>query len=98
MPTQRRAARVLGAVLAFLGGLAVAAIATRQEQPAHQTRTWRAFELPSGHAGYEADVDVIDTEGVCLYTIRGRWGSAGLTPVAIAAVPKTQLPPGTGCQ
>jgi hypothetical protein len=69
-----------------------------QEQPARQTRTWRAFELPYTHVASGADVDVIDTEGVCLYVARGTSGEYHLTPVAIAAVPNTQLPPGTGCQ
>jgi len=35
------------------------------------------------------NLKVIDTAGVCLYIYEGQ---------GIAAVPKTQLPPGVGCQ
>ena len=85
-------------VALLLGCAMLGVAAARQEKPARETRTWRAFELPSGRAGFRADVDVIDTEGVCLYVLRGESGRMGVTPVALAAVPKTQLPPGTGCQ
>lgn len=68
---------------------------TAQEQPQsgerrqaettpHQTRVWKIAETNT--------VWIIETEGVCLYVIRDG-GIAG-----IAAVPKTQLPPGVGCQ
>lgn len=40
-----------------------------------------------------AVVHVIDTNGVCLYVTAGSSGGS-----AIAAVPKTQLPAGAGCQ
>lgn len=40
------------------------------------------------------NVKVIDTSGVCLYVVLGSYDGAP----AIAAVPKTQLPQGTGCQ
>jgi hypothetical protein len=42
-----------------------------------------------------ASVAVIDTEGVCLYIVRTFSSDGG---AGIAAVPKTQLPKGTGCQ
>lgn len=48
----------------------------------------------SGTRWWKVDdtVRIIDTSGVCLYVYA--WGYTG----GIAAVPKTQLPPGTGCQ
>lgn len=89
--------RVLMIVAALV--LAGAAVADAlQEKPARATRSWRAYELPRGKAGAGADVDVVDTEGVCLYVVRGEQGEYGVTPVAIAAVSKTQLPAGAGCQ
>jgi hypothetical protein len=39
---------------------------------------------------------VVDTTGVCLYVMQG--GAEYGARVAVAAVPKTQLPAGTGCQ
>ena len=81
-----------------IGGLmiltALIATSSAQEKPVRETRTWQVVTLPSmgwGTAG-EVRVDVIDTEGVCLYVSR-YGGKSG-----IAAVPKTQLPKGAGCQ
>lgn len=67
-----------------------------QERPDRPTRAWRAHELPKvdWRAG-GVIVDIIDTEGVCLYITRTD-GEAKAP--ALAAVPKTQLPPGAGCQ
>lgn len=47
-----------------------------------QTRSWRL----------NTQVSVIDTTGVCLYVAVVGYG------IGIAAVPKTQLPTGSGCQ
>lgn len=41
-------------------------------------------------------VRVIDTAGVCLYVLQRQYGEGSYA--AIAAVPKTQLPNGAGCQ
>ena len=65
-----------------------------QEKSPRQTRQWLAATIRGDNfIQNDIDVHVIDTEGVCLYIAR-RSG----TKVAIAAVPKTQLPSGTGCQ
>lgn len=76
----------------------VVPFAARQEKPARETRTWRAYELPGvdWRVGGVL-IDVVDTEGVCLYIARADRSSQPM-PVALAAVPKTQLPSGTGCQ
>lgn len=72
------------------------AVEVFQEKPARPTRTWRAFELPPIEWRMNrVYVDVIDTEGVCLYVTRS---DNAANQVALAAVPKSQLPPGTGCQ
>lgn len=52
-----------------------------------QTRYW-AIDAKT------AFVTVIDTAGVCLYVAANGFGKVD----AIATVPKTQLPTGTGCQ
>lgn len=39
------------------------------------------------------DINVIDMSGVCLYYVMTYDAN-----VALAAIPKTQLPPGIGCQ
>lgn len=44
--------------------------------------------------GTDNNVKIIDTSGVCLYVVLGNYDGAP----AIAAVPKTQLPQGAGCQ
>lgn len=55
------------------------------------TQQWD-IRLPSK----PGSLTVVDTNGVCLYLYRGSWSAdAG---AAVAAVPKTQLPAGTGCQ
>lgn len=83
---------------------AAAAPAHAQEKPERETRQWHVSMIPfaggengGGPGGYRAvRVDVIDTEGVCLYVARTFVGD-GKAP-AITAVPKTQLPKGAGCQ
>ena len=65
-----------------------------QEKPVRETRQWEVATLPIVDWKYgPVRVDVIDTEGVCLYVTRLAGKSS-----AIAAVPKTQLPKGAGCQ
>ncbi len=79
-------------VLALTIGMAMA-----QEKPPRATRSWQAFTIDEGglQPRYTpVRLNVIDTEGVCLYVAREWYGNS----VSIAAVPKTQLPPGTGCQ
>lgn len=51
-----------------------------------KTRSWRAV----------GNILVVDMAGVCLYRVEETFGTNGFA--AIAAVPKTALPPGTGCQ
>lgn len=71
-----------GAVLHNLG------FVHAQSRPAErgnypETRVWRI------HPADWAPILVVDTAGVCLYeTYHG----------SMTAIPKTQLPPGTGCQ
>lgn len=61
------------------------------------TRTWQAIELTrDSRLLNRVRVDVVETAGVCLYVARAYAGDH--LPPAIAAVPKTALPPGTGCQ
>lgn len=62
------------------------AVFAQERDPATQTKWW---DIPIG--GW-ADVRVVETTGVCLYVyaINGK--------PSIAAVPKTQLRPGVGCQ
>jgi Na+/H+ antiporter NhaC len=70
--------------------------------------TWMAFGSPFQAHAQKAErgtqqwqiningwntITVVDTSGVCLYYVTGGDGNR-----AIAAVPKTQLPQGTGCQ
>jgi hypothetical protein len=84
-------------VLLGLVFLALTAKAQRleRERPAHVTTHWTVHELRGGYQ--ESQVDVIDTAGVCLYVVRSKAFTRPTSP-AIAAVPKSQLPPGTGCQ
>lgn len=83
------------AALILLVWIAVAAtvriVVHGQERPARQTRQWQAATI--AYDWMTARVDVVDMEGVCLYVVI----RAGEN-VAIAAVPKTQLPHGAGCQ
>ncbi len=84
---------LFGAMLVLAGFVAATWITGHaQERPDRPTRQWRAATIDYTWGG-QAQVDIVDTEGVCLYVI-ARAGQGG----AIAAVPKTQLPPGTGCQ
>lgn len=84
----------------ILSGAALVAVAVyivhAQERSAFQTRQWTVGVIT--YSSLEnARVDVIETEGVCLYV-----AVAGIDPrhrvATLAAVPKTQLPKGTGCQ
>jgi hypothetical protein len=76
---------ILFIVAAVLTALVLHAQENDPSYPA--TRTWKII-LPPGFY----DVQVVETAGVCLYIGRTGEGSS------IAAVPKTQLPPGKGCQ
>jgi hypothetical protein len=66
-----------------------------QAVEAHPTQIWTAvdFDQKTTRRG----VSVIDTPGVCLYVVRDG-NSYDSHAVAIAAVPKAQLPAGKGCQ
>lgn len=87
-------------------GWTVRAIA--QEAPARPLRVWQMGWVPLARQGEQMQqlrVDVFDTEGVCLYVVTGQGYDSGIQgalamsqAAAIAAVPKTQLPKGTGCQ
>lgn len=77
----------------FVGTIAVQiivislAIHLSAQKAERGTKTW---EMSSGFD--RVPMTVIDTSGVCLYVIVTNQGPA------IAAVPKTQLPQGAGCQ
>lgn len=76
----------------ILGWIALVCFATfvmlqvhyKAQKPERETQQW-TIRSTRGNWG---DVRVIDTAGVCLY----------YTYEGIAAVPKSQLPVGTGCQ
>ena len=72
-------------VLVFMLTAAVIREISAQERDHayHQTRSWML----------DHEIRVIDTAGVCLYVYAGF-----RTGTAMVAVPKTQLPSGTGCQ
>jgi hypothetical protein len=62
---------------------------SQEKDPSYPpTRTWEISEMQSQR------VSVVDTAGVCLYVAWNTWDHS----VAMAAVPKTQLPKGAGCQ
>jgi hypothetical protein len=94
---------LIGALLTgiLIGVLILAAAAKGRQleraQPAHVTKQWAVSVLPRYDGLRWTQVDVIDTAGVCLYVARSEAFSQALSP-AIAAVPKSQLPAGTGCQ
>lgn len=69
-------------VAAVIGGLSYQAAAQERDASYPPTRVWAIGRI-----------DIVDTAGVCLYVIDKFADEA-----AIAAVPKTALPPGTGCQ
>jgi hypothetical protein len=79
---------VWGIALGVLGTI-LAMDQTHAQKAERATQQWT---LPNVTGWYNAEVHVYDTAGVCLYVLVGdaRGG--------IAAVPKTQLPQGTGCQ
>lgn len=87
----------LGLTLCLWSWSAVSA----QERSGPQTVVWQAVEIPVSYATDGRSVpgtivNVVDTAGVCLYISRpisNDWNGP-----TIAAVPKTQLPKGTGCQ
>jgi hypothetical protein len=78
------------AVLFALMGAVISSTAGAQEKDPSYPRSWR---MATGVG--VPDVDIIETAGVCLYLVRsgGHYGGN-----AIAAVAKTQLPRGVGCQ
>jgi hypothetical protein len=63
-----------------------------QEKDPSYPRSWR---MKSGPSFLDLDVDIIETAGVCLYLVKSGGVYGGYT---IAAVAKTQLPRGVGCQ
>lgn len=85
--------------VAVMFTLAMVVVEVAQERPERETRTWQALTLPEANYHADARVDVIDTQGVCLYVVRtATWGSSSVPAAMFAAVPKTQLPAGAGCQ
>lgn len=68
-----------------------------QEKPVRETRQWHVAMIPgvNDNEYVAVRIDVVDTEGVCLYV--GRTYGTVKAPT-ITAVPKSQLPTGTGCQ
>lgn len=82
-----------------LSGLGLWLIGQVHAQPAERaedrTKQWT---IPITKNAYgTVSVHVLDTSGVCLYVVRDSTGM-NENNSAIAAVQKTQLPPGTGCQ
>jgi hypothetical protein len=103
---------IVGASLAVLIYLGVET-ARAQEAPARPMKSWQLGWLPgidnadTENMDRRFRVDVYDTEGVCLYVVSGYQRTEPIrldVPIAlgmtsaIAAVPKTQLPKGAGCQ
>ena len=76
---------------------------TMRAQEKREPRTWRVMMLQEvgdnlSLTAYRAvRIDVVDTDGVCLYVARQFRSGAGDSP-SIVAVPKTQLASGKGCQ
>lgn len=78
-------------------GLGIAVISEyglkAQEKPVRELRSWQMIQLPPmAFLEPGTRIDVVDTEGVCIYV--ARWSNG----MQISTVPKTQLPKGTGCQ
>lgn len=73
--------------------LAMLAIGIAQEKPPRETRQWVLSRI-GDHIDTYQRVVAIDTDGVCLYVVTNEFS----VETAIAAVPKTQLPKGAGCQ
>ena len=91
-------------VIAALGIMLGATIGHLQVERPHPStpKAWTIHELPRAYTNGGnislAKIDVIDTQGVCLYVARS-WADGNQdSTVAITAVPKTQLPTGSGCQ
>jgi hypothetical protein len=80
------------AVLFALMGAVISSTAGAQEKDPSYPRSWR---MKSGPSFLDLDVDIIETAGVCLYLVKSGGVYGGYT---IAAVAKTQLPRGVGCQ
>ena len=85
------------AVLFALGAAIVSAAVTSAKQehdPSYpMTRTWAVMRVGSSDWFSTAQLDVVETAGVCVYILRGTGNT-----VSMQTVPKTQLPKGAGCQ
>jgi len=98
---------LVGAVLLIMLVWAPRAWVLRAQQ-AERLRPWRETKVwllqPNNRALPSAGtILVLDTEGVCLYLYERSWSGGGFDTSdtlagALVAVPKTQLPQGTGCQ
>ena len=78
-------------ILVIWVGLLAAGVVYTQAQEAVEGRPTKAWKL--GVPGWvHTEIIVIDIAGVCIYKYDG-YNKGG-----IAAVPKTQLPSGAGCQ
>lgn len=91
MRDEVKIATVITVLMLGLGAL-VAWVSAQEQQ--YVTRKWRVAVVDSGDGYSKAKVDVIDTEGVCLYIAHEFTNDR----IAITAVPKTSLRPGVGCQ
>jgi hypothetical protein len=69
-------------IAAFAAAIVITLHAAQEKDPSYP-RT-RTWSVAETHG----NVYIVETAGVCLY----------LTSYAVAAVPKTQLPKGAGCQ
>ena len=81
---------ISGTIVAML---TIAWAVQAQEKPVHELRTWEVLRL---QLSLDPSIHVVDTEGVCIYVLLGGLGASPHS--GISTVPKTQLPPGTGCQ
>jgi hypothetical protein len=90
----------------FMVGVTLTRLVAQEKDPSYpQTRQWQIGSLYSNGTYATGAVVVFDTAGVCLYVVTSRidgvspfkGGSEGQIHT-IAAVPKTQLPKGAGCQ
>jgi hypothetical protein len=78
-------------IAAFAAAIVITLHAAQEKDPSYP-RSWR---MKSGPSFLDLDVDIIETAGVCLYLVKSGGVYGGYT---IAAVAKTQLPRGVGCQ
>lgn len=79
-------------VICFCIGLKLAPLLAQERMPNYRpTRSWTITAVDGTR------LSVVETAGVCIY-ISMHFQASYADTVAMAAVPKTQLPMGAGCQ